>query len=175
MSSCSLIEFRGGKPDTYEDYGNSWGGAAFIWTAIFDKWLKDPNIPYDNWMNEKDRRLWDAWKRSDLPDFVKAVLVSTFDGAIVARENFAQYAADLRQFCELFPKGDRYCHLLKWADVISASDAEHIGFHHTSVSEDPWQEWNEEKAEYVPYDLATGDDHFDVYQFLASPPAESAM
>ena len=72
MSYCSIIAFKEGKADSAGNFGNAWGGAAFIWTVLFDKYLKDPEKEHDNWLSrcadESDRSLWDLAKRDDLPN-----------------------------------------------------------------------------------------------------------
>jgi hypothetical protein len=49
MSYCEMIEFKDGLPAIHHQFENSWGGAAFIWTALFDRYLKDPTAPWENW------------------------------------------------------------------------------------------------------------------------------
>jgi hypothetical protein len=178
MSRCQLIEFRNSKPANAFEFSNSWGGAARIWSALFDRYLKDPRKEYDSWLSRavgSDRSLWDLAKREDLPLFERAVHASTFDRAIVKRENFALLAQHLREFASKYPP-QGVCHLNAWADRIEASHAEAIGFYGTSVSENLWYDWDEEKDESVPYDLASRDEHFEVYEFLADSTvaAESA-
>lgn len=172
MSYCEVISFKNGKPDDSLECRNAWGGAAFIWTKLYDKYLKDPHKQYDSWLSgglagETDRRLWDLYKRRDIPRFLRAVHVSTFDRAIVARENLKQFASDLREFVKYFGTGDSVCHLTTWADWIDAHpDIEAVGFYGTSVSENLWYDYDEEKDESIPYDLNTGDKHLEVYELL---------
>jgi hypothetical protein len=169
MSRCSIIEFRDGLPAGAVEYGNSWGGAARIWTALYDKYLRDPQVQYDNWLTDStkpgSRRLWDLVVDSRPHEFEKAVHYATFDRFIVERKNFTRFAKHLREFAAAYP-----CtgvdHLPAWADFIEKSTADAVGFHHTSVSENLWFAWDEEKDESIPYDLRTGDTHSEVYEAI---------
>lgn len=158
MSTCAIITFVEGTPDDELEFRNAWGGAALIWTALFDKYLKNPNIPYDNWMsrvsNPDSNDLWDLSKRKDLAMCERAVHVSTFDRAYVCRENFSTFVKHLREFDALYPSSGNVSHLLGWASAIEGleRDVEAIGFHMTSVSE-KWFRWNEEDEESIPYNL----------------------
>ena len=171
MSYCQIIAFRDGKPAEGVEYGNSWGGAAFIWTSVYDKYLFDPKKEYDSWLYDISRgktRLWDLAKREDLAMYVRAVHASTFDRAIIRQENFKRYAEGLRKFVDTFHDDKSVCHLKAWADFVEKSDAEAIGFYGTSTSDNLWFEWDEEKEESIPYDLNTENNHFEVYEWLDS-------
>lgn len=168
MSECKLITFVDGVPSDSYEFRNSWGGAARIWDAMFQKYLKDPNNPYDSWMAHSDD-LWKLANRDSIPRCERAVHASTFDYAIVRRENFEQYGADLRAFVERYPTGQRVCHLLAWSDIVRECQAEAIGFHATSCGESLWSSWDGESDE-VLYDLRTGDKHFEVYDEMDKEP-----
>jgi hypothetical protein len=170
MSYCQINVFKNGLPEYGEEYRNSHGGHSRIWTALFDKYLKDPTIPYDCWLTRSlhDRSLWELAHRKDLPLFERAVHTSTFDYAIVRRENFERYVAHLREFVDTYPAGNYVCHLLAWADFIEGcdEDVEAIGYYGTSCGEDLWFVWDGDKEESVPYDLNTGEKHLEVYEWL---------
>ncbi len=81
MSSCSLIVFQG-DDQTEHRFPNSWGGAARIWTSLFDRYVPKRH-EYDSWllstMMSNDTRLWDLIKHPDIPKEYLRVFVSTFD------------------------------------------------------------------------------------------------
>jgi hypothetical protein len=170
MSHTTLYEFRDGLPKAAAEYKNAWGSAAFVWTAMYDRYLKDPLDEYDSWLvsaSKPDCPLWDL-PRSDkasLQLFERAVLASTFDRAIVIRRNFELFATHLRKFVAEYRKADGACHLLDWADFVSISVADAIGFHQTSGGDDPWFEIGE-AGELVPYNIRNGRNHFEVYAWL---------
>lgn len=163
MSYCEVIEFRRGKPGESLECRNAWGGAAFIWSALFDTYLKDPKIPYHNWLGEDNSKLWALHARKDIEPALRNVLRSTFDYALVYRKDFKRFAGDLRYFVTWAGTRDAVCHLLAWADFIERSKAQAVGFYHTSVAENPWYDYSDEAKELVPYDLKKGTKHFDVY------------
>jgi hypothetical protein len=169
MSYCEIISFKDGVPDESVEYRNAHGGAPFIWDALFDTYLKDPRVEYDSWLmrfsrDSGDKSLWDLAKREDLPMYERAVHAATFDRAMVRKEHFRQFALDLRAFVERHRNGERVCHLLEWADFVDACKAEAVGFYGTSVSDNLWEDRDEE--ERVPYNLNTRDEHFEVYDWL---------
>jgi hypothetical protein len=171
MSYCSLVYFRDGKPFAESEYRNAWGGAAKIWSDLFDAYLKRPSVPYDNWLMRcagDDSSLWDLAKRKDLPLFERAVHASTFDHAIIRREHFQQFVRHLREFVSKYPADGKVNHLPSWADAIETSDAEAVGFYGTSVGDNPWFRYDSDSNETIPYDLNTGDEHFEVYDWLES-------
>jgi hypothetical protein len=173
MSYCQIIEFRDGKPGQAYEFRNAWGGAARIWNALYDRYLKDPKKEYDTWAFGGDhKKFWQLAERKDLPVFERAVHASTFDRAMIRREHFAAFAEHLREFVKAYPVGgDTYDHLPKWADIIEASDAEAIGFHGTSVSDNLWMEYDEQTDESTPYDLNSEDRHFEVHDYILTDAA----
>lgn len=171
MSYCEIIVFTGDKPAGGIEFRNAWGGAARIWNSLFDKYIKDQNIPYHSWMNEKEqRKLWDLANDERLQMFERIVHCSTFDRAYISRNHFKQFAADLRAFDSAYPADQKYInHLPAWADAIEKLDFDAIGFYGTSVGENLWLKWNKEKEEDDPVPLSKG---FEIYDALA--PKEGA-
>lgn len=165
MSYSQLIPFVDGKPSRGAEFRNAWGGPARIWDALFDRYLKDPNIPYHNWLGKNADALWPLAKRSDLPRFERAVHAFTFDRAYVRRDHFPLLVADLRAFVARYPVADRVDHLGAWADAIQALDAEAVGLYGTSVAENIWWEYDEDKDASIPYGLADG---FEVYDWITT-------
>lgn len=170
MSYCAIISFKDGLPQKGIEFRNAWGGAARIWDALFERYLKNPNIPYHMWLTDKGNSLWPLAKRHDLPMFERAVHASTFDLAYVGKEHFSRFSNDLRAFAERYPAGNKVDHLIAWSDVIEHSDAEAVGFHGTSVAENPWCNYDDETDEMIPVSLAEG---FEVYDWLEAQLAEA--
>lgn len=180
MSYCALIYIKDGKQASSQEFRNAWGGAAYIWDYLFNRYLKDPRKEYDTWLTSasaSDAPLWKLAGRKDIPRFLRAVHASTFDRAYVAREHFKQFTADLREFVLVAgTEGQRVIHLLDWADAIDAlgDDIDAVGFHGTSVSENLWFVYDAEKDESVPYDMSARDEHFEVYEWLDEVDSEVA-
>ena len=174
MSYCTIIAFQDGKPSESKEFQNAWGGAAYIWDSRWKAYEKNPNKEYDTWLcnDEGAKRLWALAKRKDLPRFMRAVHVATFDRAIVKREHYLWFIKDLRDFTAHFPTTGE-CHLYEWAKwIVGHSATEAIGFHHTSVSENLWDVRDDEATvdeddiQMRPYDLNVDVGHFDVYEAI---------
>jgi hypothetical protein len=176
MSQCKIVTFKDGQADSCFEFGNSWLGAASIWTAMFDRFVKDPLKEYDSWLmccrpGENDARagqFWNLWQRADIPDALRAVHLATLDHAIVMAADFGRFSADLRTFAESFALP--HSHLAKWAECITGlTFVEAIGFHHTTVTENPWCSYDEKQDRMIPYKLSEGT-HFSVYEKLNAQP-----
>jgi hypothetical protein len=172
MSHMTLYEFRDGRPRAAQEFKNAWGGAAYIWTRLYDKYLKDPADATDSWMISCQRLgeqspLWELPRNIDKPLqlFERAVLASTFTRAIVVRANFPPFTEHLSQFVREYPPNGGACHLLDWADRISISVADAIGFAMTTTADDPWFRIGED-GELVAYNINNDKQHFEVYAWL---------
>lgn len=142
MSYCAVCVFRDGKYADERRWSNSWGGAPMIWSALFDRYLRDEMKPHEYMLSRPD----DMWALADNPillDAERACLLMTFDWAVIRREHFARAAADLREFAKWHSRPGRACHLAEWADFIEACDGEAVGFYHTSVASHPWRRYDE--------------------------------
>jgi hypothetical protein len=188
MSYCQIITFKDGIPDKRQEFKNSWGGTAFIWDVLFDKYLKKNQ--YDTWLGnagKADSPLWSIAANPKLSLVERAVHISTFDRAIVKQENLQRIANDFRAFRKLFPNDGRICHLNEWAGFIELNlNVEAIGFYGTSVAENLWYIYpseievnsdnkkidavvrtlGNEEEEPIPYNIRTMSLHFEVYEYL---------
>lgn len=182
MSYCQIIFFKDGIPNESLEFQNAWGGAARIWSSLFTRYLKDPYKEYDTWVTCKHDGLWKLARRSDLPLFERAVHASTFDLAYVRRCHFPKFSDHLREFVKTYPIVGSVDHLSAWADVIDKTEAEAIGFRATSVSENLWSKYDEDKDEETPVPLSKGFEVYEWIQFMtdstpanegAAPPADA--
>jgi hypothetical protein len=163
MSECSIITFNEGEVSDIVDFQNAWGGAAGIWTCLYDKYLKKGEL--DSWMMNSDE-LWRLGKDKRLSECERAVLIGTFDYATIKLENYPKFAKHLREFRETYQQEfvGKVCHLAEWAGYIEKCEDELIGFHATSVSENLFLEWNEEEEESVVINIDTHERVFEVYE-----------
>jgi hypothetical protein len=140
--------------EKHEDRGelrNAWGGAPLVWNALSARYLGSPH----GWLMGNGKNLWALAGQSEIPEFVRRVLMMTFDRAYVLKKDYAKAAADIRKFLEEFPQSNDIVN--HWPHIAtlfeSNPDIPAIGFHHTSVSEDPFRgKFDEETEEYAPTD-----------------------
>ncbi|MCK9434819.1 MAG: hypothetical protein M0R32_08400 [Candidatus Cloacimonetes bacterium] len=140
MSSCELIVFKNGLPDSSVEFKNSWGGATRIWSALFDAYVPKKD-KYDSYLSSDphDRRLWDIATRKDVQLFERAVHAFTFDSFYVSKEHFEQLAIDLLLFVEKYPCPGRVDHLPAWAKWLQENkDADAVALYGTSVGDNLW-------------------------------------
>ena len=167
MSTTALVKFRDGIASEWQEFPNSWGGAAAIWDAMFEAYIPKTS-EFDNWMKAaQDRRLW-ALSRSDLLlCFERSVFLFSLDYAYVSREHFCQFAADLKAFSDRHARANRVNHLAAWAEVFHESNFDAIALYATSVGDDPWSYWEEDDGP-LPYDMNVRDDHWEIFERLAA-------
>lgn len=150
------------------EYGNAWGGAPRIWDALFDRYIKDPNVPYDYIFSDSNsKKLWALADRKDLSDAERASLLFTFDHAYVCKSEFKALSQHLREFNSMYPVDGRSNHLPAWVDFLDSCEADAVGLWATSVSENPWATWNSETEESDPKPLSEG---WSIYENLETAP-----
>lgn len=128
-------------------FNNSWGFAAFIWSALVAKYATEiAPMPaatgigvFGDW-----ERLW-AWvgKEPKLPAFELNTLVSTYDRAYVrGKEDILRLAESYELFEKAHGKPNQVQHLSNMAKVLRREQlengAEYVSFYPMSVSEDLW-------------------------------------
>jgi hypothetical protein len=140
-----------------DDLRNSHGFGPFVWNAAAAKYLGDEF----GW-SRRSEELWPLWKDPRLPRAWRAALLVTYDFSIVERARAKEIAGLLREFVISVGTRDRVCHLPAVADLLDALPGDAIGmcFHGTSITEDWWHPWDDEKEESTTYDLKTETRHF---------------
>ena len=152
----------GEKVENLEELQNSHGSAPVIWNRMAVKYLGCDEYMY----HRKLDLLWPLYKHLGIPRYQRAVLVMTYDRALVYKADYAQAAADIRAYLKDFPDGVGVNHWPHIAEIFESNpDVPAIGFHMTSVSEDLFLgEWNEELEESGPPDWA---EFYSVYALLS--------
>lgn len=171
MSSTSLVVFNNGVAARWIEYQNSWGGAARIWSSLFDAYIPKRH-EYDSWMASGGADLlWPLASQASISLPERAVLAFTFDRFYVRRKNFARLAADLRAFVERFPVVQKVDHLPAWAKWLDdPGDAEAVALYASSCGEDLWERpktcphCKQDTDEYEPVPLTEG---CEVYDWIA--------
>jgi len=147
----------------YKKYKNSHGGAAFIWTQLYDKYLKDHNISHDSWLFGGDK-LWKLSSDKSVPYFARKVLASTYDQVIIKRENLFDLVESFEKFLEVFSSSKNIvCHLFNWIEdireIYKDNFCQGIAFYQMSVGQDPWWVYDNED-EGRPYNLEKDEGHW---------------
>lgn len=157
----------GQKSEDIEELRNSHGSAPVVWNEIAKRYLGLNDYEYSFHTGE----LWPLYKREDMPAHQRVVLMMTYDNALVLKANYKQAAADIRAFLKDFPPKDGYAnHWKRIAEIFDGEpDCPAIGFHMTSVSEDPFQgPFNEETEEHDQPDWSV---YWDAYAEAMKWPA----
>ena len=138
-----------------EQLRNSWGSAPVIWNVMAKKYLKT-----DSWAGYTDK-LWPLYRDEQIPAYLRAVHLFTFDRFYVSKKDYARLAKDIRQFVADFPTDATQVNHWPRIATLLESDPDYpaIGLYCTSVAEDPWKgPWNEESEEYGSFDWSTAND-----------------
>lgn len=173
MSHTSLVFFKDGKPDHQVKFRNSWGGAARIWDSLFNEHLKRPDVPYDSWLFDKGGRLWALIEDPRISEYERVALGFTFDLFYVSKKNFRKIASHLREFASKYPVSMKVDHLDAWAGEIEKSESEAVGLYASSVGENLWKGWDNEKGEEVFVPLSCGHEVYEYIENLAGSPTNS--
>lgn len=146
---------------------NAWGSAPAVWGALGKRYLDSEGAVFHR--NGAD--IWALAKRQDIPRSTRAVLVMTFDKAIIMRKDYAQAADDIED--AIHQLGMAKSHWPRIADLLRSNpECPAIGFHWTSVTEDPFQgDWNEDADQHDPPDWSK---FWSVYEHASLSPGVDA-
>lgn len=128
------------------EYRNSWGLASALWGQLAERHLTMPYWKIISGIDGGAAPLWALVNDPTVPLYARALLGWTFDAVYVEHQHFARLAADIRLFLANYPiPGESVNHWPVVADLLESNpDVPGIGFQWTSVSENPFTEWNEE-------------------------------
>jgi len=156
MSYTEMFGFdKKGEAYRLADIKNSWRGGVAIWNYLYNKYFGSdfPMFGQDGFKNLNH-------KFYKMPETEQIALLSTYDNALIKRENFQEV---IEAFCNF--KGDTS--LKEQSDVIKeALEDENciaIGWNQTSVNVDNWCNYggyDEEKDEPIPYNINKGNKHW---------------
>ena len=149
----------GERTEDLEELRNSHGSAPVVWNEMAKRYLGLKDFEYLRHGDE----IWPIYKRADMPAHHRVVLMMTYDYAIVMKANYAQAATDIRAFLADSPLLQEYANHWPRIAQLFASEPEcpAIGFHMTSVSDDPFQgKYNEEIDDY---DAPDWEQYWDAY------------
>jgi len=139
--------FLGDRVEVLEEFKNSHGTAPVIWGSLCERYLNT-----GNWLFAGDA-LWTIHKRADIPMHQRMVMMMTYDNMVVLKKDYKKAAQNIFAFLQDFPPKLGYVnHWERIAEIFESDpDCPAIGFHFTSVNEDPFNgPWNEEIEDYDP-------------------------
>ena len=127
------------------------GAGPLIWGELSARYLGG----WHKWMFGDGSEVDALYNREDVPACLRHVLMMTFKHAYVAKKDYAEAAADIREFLRISPDTARYIN--HWPNIAtvfeSDQDCPAIGFRWTSVAPDPFMgKWNEETQDHDPFD-----------------------
>lgn len=166
MSATTVYLAYPDRVEKIATLSNSWGSGAFVWSAMGLRYLNDRHA----WLCDPNgaQKVWDLVNDPRLKIFERIVLAATFDHAITETSKFYDAAEHWANFEKHYREADRECH----AGTISQLLLHHfreqtpcIGmcFRISSVAENPWDLWDEEEDEPIPFSLKTYP-HFFVFE-----------
>ncbi len=165
MSSLDVYGFyRDGDAFSYESAKNSWGGGWAIWEILTKKY----NCKDGGFGESKFKDLWDQCTAGKLNDEDTVTCLFTFDRVWVKKENAAQLAENLTVFARAH--NTPHYTLRSTSGILkdASKDDNIIGvaFNMSSVSECFWYRWSDEADEEAPYNVLTGEDHWELFEEL---------
>lgn len=159
MSYCRMnVITKSGNVTHRKTFHNSHGGVMYIWDELCRKYLSIAHFS----RLENSSSLWKLYEDNRLTKCEKVALLSTYDYAVVKKENLQELALSYRKFLEIYPNTKQYiCHLNAWADELESIIKENkdiigVCFYPISVGEDIWDE----------YYFHAREDHFSVFDYL---------
>lgn len=174
MSSSMLQAiWPGEKHEDVREFHNSWGTAPIVWDTFCVRYLQRNPHWWVISAGEKGSDLWDLWKRLDIPESHRAVLLFTLDNIYVKRADYRRFAAHLRAFLEdTTISADRVNHWPLIAQFFEMEpDYPAVAIWCTSVVGDPWLgPYDEDKDEYGPFDWSKAYDLYAELDKVACPP-----
>ena len=192
MSYTELYAFdKTGKAKLFGTVHNAWRGAMRVWRIMEERYLPlyIPDFVKCSWwyypeMDENEiikklglkpsrlsdskstEEIWELADNKDVPINERVVMYTTFDGALVKRENFSEVIKAFREFVgetSLPEQADILEKMFAQNDIIAA------GWNQTSVNLDTWENiggYDESAGKYIPYNCLTGNQHFWVFDKL---------
>ena len=187
---------KDGKAYFYGSTHNSWRGGMAVWQLMEErhlpmyipKWVVG-TYWYRPGMSAREMKLhigytptrcmphlradgdpmqdiWELQHNKNVPLHERICLYTTFDKALVKRENIPAVIEAFRKFggeTSLPEQADILEKMLADPDIIA------VGWNQTSVSADTWDNYggyDEEKDESIPYNCLTGKEHFWIFDEL---------
>ena len=158
MSYTTVLAVHPGeKVEELFELGNAWGSAPVIWDAMAQKYLDKPHFMAATF-EDSGEKLSALCRDESVPLVHRTLHLMTMDRMYIEKKDFKHAAQDIRAFLNDFPQPED--HINHWpaiADYLDTDpDVPAIGFHMTSVSDNPFHgDWDEENEDYGSLNWAT--------------------
>lgn len=160
-----------GPVEPVETFRNSYGFGARIWTSMSLRYF---NEKPDMFGEGAIQKVWDLWKNPEVPVAYRAVMLSTFDYAVIEWERLREMAAHYRAFRTSMPVEEQAAdHLLEISELLEdlfigqRRDMAGVCFYPMSVAEDLWEVPDDgEEDECRFYDFSRDEGHWFVFAEL---------
>lgn len=168
LTSVYLIPDRG-PVQKLEELPSSFGGAAYVWSALGSSFV--PDKAWQTW-NEKDWQLLSSLLATDKMSFTeKAVFCTTLDYAVIERSQFGLMANALTRFVDRHPHSKPTSQLEDLAEFLHRFDGHScggVGLRHDTAITDPWQLYDPGQDRYRPYDTSIDSRHWNLFETLST-------
>ena len=168
MSHTTIYKFPAeGPAEEFESYRNAFLSAMAIWLIAAENHLgiskeNSAGFIFTGGVKKMMALIEDKTK----PAYLRAVIASTADKALVKRENFQKLAAHFREFQAKEAK-DRATHCIAQAETLEAMlkdpTAVAAGWQQTSAGPDVWEVLDPKTQEHRNYDLSKDSGHWFIY------------
>lgn len=155
MSYTEMFGFdKNGNAYDLAEIENSWRGGVAVWDYLYQKYVGGKFSMFDASGFKDLNSVFEKMQEHE-----QIVLLTTYDYALIRRENF-------QQVMDAFYRFGGVTSLYEQAEVIEeALNDENciaIGWNQTSVNGDNWANFGgyDENDEAIPYNLNTGDRHW---------------
>ena len=179
MSYTEMFKFKkDGSAEGLAEVNNAWRGAMAVWTILEKKYLP-PYIPewaktIPNYIegktfsrtsgSEEIDKIWGMAKLDNITETDRIVLNTTFDDVIVERANIQKV---IDAFNDFEGESSMKEQAVILTEALRDEDLIAVGWNQTSVVGDTWTntgDYQEEEDEYLPYNILTGDKHWELFE-----------
>ena len=134
---------------------NSWRGVMHVWSNLGEEYGV-PGGPFTGFDG-----LWKKANKGHLSALDNLMVLATFDNVVVKKETLPVLLDAWKKYDERFPNSS----LMEQAKIIEEqvlnnTDLIGICWNQTSVNSNPWEDYDEELDEDIPYNILEGDRHW---------------
>lgn len=136
------------RPAALAEFRNSHGWSPSIWRRLIKANYGFDGYPFHG---EGERHMNDLWQTIEtLPEWQQAPLVLTFDTGVIPYQEFKWAADQLEEFERRLPENPDYVnHVPTLVEILrSGPEAPLLGVWGTSVTENPFDPWDEEADDH---------------------------